>query len=119
MRTSSEEFSLEELNNPIVHLTNDAIQKDGASYGEYEEGNKLSYNDLQRYLDNTFPEKKINFYEHIYTRMKEIATHAISATYLRLNPKRLQHGFEVLGLDFMIDQDFNVWMIEINTNPCL
>lgn len=27
----------------MIHLTNDAIQKYGASYGKYEEGNKLSY----------------------------------------------------------------------------
>jgi hypothetical protein len=27
----------------MMHLTNDAIQKDGSSYGLYEEGNKISY----------------------------------------------------------------------------
>jgi D-alanine-D-alanine ligase-like ATP-grasp enzyme len=25
----------------------------------------------------------------------------------------------VFGLDFMIDEDFKVWLIEVNTNPCL
>ena len=27
--------------------------------------------------------------------------------------------FELFGYDFMIDEDFNVWLIEVNTNPCL
>lgn len=27
--------------------------------------------------------------------------------------------FELFGLDFMIDTDMNVWLIEVNTNPCL
>lgn len=30
-----------------------------------------------------------------------------------------KHCFEIFGYDFMIDSDFNVWLIEINTNPCL
>ncbi len=25
----------------------------------------------------------------------------------------------MFGLDFMIDSNFNVWLIEVNTNPCL
>ncbi len=27
--------------------------------------------------------------------------------------------FEIFGYDFMIDNQANVWLIEINTNPCL
>ena len=29
------------------------------------------------------------------------------------------HNFEVFGLDFMVDDQFKVHLIEINTNPCL
>ncbi len=29
------------------------------------------------------------------------------------------HGFEIFGYDFMVDRDFKVWLIEVNTNPCL
>ena len=28
-------------------------------------------------------------------------------------------GFELLGFDFMIDSDLNVYLIEVNQNPCL
>lgn len=54
----------------MIHLTNDAIQKHGESYGKYEEGNKLSYAEFQRYLDGTCPEKKYSFIEAIYPRMR-------------------------------------------------
>ena len=32
--------------------------------------------------------------------------------------KRL-HTFEIFGYDFMIDSNFKVYLIEVNTNPCL
>ena len=53
------------------------------------------------------------------------------AVYGKIDPKRLENCFEVkpylffityfklFGLDFMIDRNFKVWLIEINTNPCL
>jgi hypothetical protein len=119
VRTSSHEFTLEDLSDSIVHLTNDAVQKYGSRYGKYEEGNKLSYQELQRYLDQRYPDKKINFYESIYPKMRSVARDAVRSSYLRLDPRKLEHNFEIFGLDFMIDQEFNVWLIEINTNPCL
>jgi D-alanine-D-alanine ligase-like ATP-grasp enzyme len=27
--------------------------------------------------------------------------------------------FELFGYDFMIDANLKVWLIEVNTNPCL
>lgn len=32
---------------------------------------------------------------------------------------RRENTFEIFGLDFMIDENFKVWLIEVNTNPCL
>ena len=46
LRTSSREFSLQNLSNKLIHLTNDAIQKKAEEYGKYESGNKLSYTDF-------------------------------------------------------------------------
>jgi hypothetical protein len=76
----------------MVHLTNDAIQKNSNTYGKYEEGNKLSYNDFQRYLDSKYDEK-YNFAELIYPKMKSIATDTLKSTYLLLDPNRLEHNF--------------------------
>ena len=43
IRTSSYEYSIEEVGDEMIHLTNDAIQKGNPNYGKYEEGNKISY----------------------------------------------------------------------------
>lgn len=51
--------------------------------------------------------------------MKVIATDAIRACSGGIDPSKLNNNFEIFGLDFMIDSNLDVWLIEINTNPCL
>jgi tubulin--tyrosine ligase len=51
--------------------------------------------------------------------MKQRATDLIHASALNIDPDRMINNFEIFGLDFMIDADYNVWLIEVNTNPCL
>ena len=45
--------------------------------------------------------------------------YTIDAAHARLNPKKRQACFELLGFDFMLDADLRVDLIEINSNPCL
>ena len=46
LRTSCKDFSLKNIKNKFIHLTNDAIQKKHDDYGKFENGNKLSYYDF-------------------------------------------------------------------------
>jgi tubulin polyglutamylase TTLL1/tubulin monoglycylase TTLL3/8 len=39
--------------------------------------------------------------------------------YPKIDMHKKEHNFEIFGLDFMIDESFTPWLIEINTNPCL
>lgn len=50
---------------------------------------------------------------------KEFMIKAISAVSFKLNTKNLECSFELLGIDFMIDDNLKLWLIEINSNPCL
>jgi D-alanine-D-alanine ligase-like ATP-grasp enzyme len=100
-------------------LTNDAIQKHTDDYGKFEKGNKISYEDFQKYLDTNYRKSNFDFINGILPQMKRICTDAIRASYFLLDPDRKTHNFEVFGMDFMIDEEFKPWLIEINTNPCL
>jgi D-alanine-D-alanine ligase-like ATP-grasp enzyme len=119
IRTSSSLWTLDSINDTFAHLTNDAIQKHSSSYGKFEPGNKLTYSELQRYLDNLKTGRMCNFQSEIYPLLKEIATDAVRATSVSINPLRNCSNFEIFGFDFMIDANFKPWLIEINTNPCL
>jgi len=37
----------------------------------------------------------------------------------KLDPHRRHHGFEILGFDFMLDENLKLYFIEINNNPAL
>lgn len=37
----------------------------------------------------------------------------------KIDPNRRVNTFEVYGYDFMLDDDFKTYLIEVNTNPCL
>ena len=72
IRTSCKEYSLKNLSNKAVHLTNDAVQKKDDDYGKYENGNKLSFADFQRYLDMNHPSLNIDFFRDLLPQIKVI-----------------------------------------------
>lgn len=116
LRTSCREFSLKNVNNRYIHLTNDAVQKKLDDYGRFESGNKLSYQEFQKYLDA----QKINcdFSKDVVPRLRKMTQHSMRAVSRKLDPHRRAFTFEIYGYDFMLDEDLTPWLIEVNTNPC-
>lgn len=119
LRTSSTEYSIKDTRNLLIHLTNDAIQKQSPEYGKFESGNKLSYKDFQKYLDLFYPDKQLNFYSTILPQVKNIVRDSMLACYKEIDKSKRMHSMEIFGYDFMIDSKFRPWLIEVNTNPCL
>ncbi|KAL4491452.1 hypothetical protein ABPG72_008108 [Tetrahymena utriculariae] len=119
IRTSTKEFTLKNLENRMIHLTNEAVQKRGEDFGKFENGNKLSYAELQKYIDSTYPKENYNFMQSIYPQMKQLAYDSVCSVYTKIDKKKRNFSFELFGLDFMIDDSFKTWLIEINTNPSL
>jgi len=48
-------------------------------------------------------------------RMKDLIIDSILAGKKYMVPNT--YSFELLGYDFMIDEDYRIWLIEINHNP--
>ena len=49
--------------------------------------------------------------------MKELIE--LSLESVRRKLKITKSSFELFGYDFIIDNDMDPWLIEVNTNPCL
>eukprot|EP01022_Parablepharisma_sp_SALTPOND_P015513 TRINITY_DN219_c0_g1_i1.p2 TRINITY_DN219_c0_g1~~TRINITY_DN219_c0_g1_i1.p2 ORF type:complete len:417 (-),score=39.20 TRINITY_DN219_c0_g1_i1:1771-3021(-) len=116
IRTSSYEYSLENSAN-YVHLTNNCLQQHGKEYGKFEDGNTVSFHDFTKFLQVNYP--FVDFEKDIIGRIKDIMIDTFLATKDSLNPSKRRNCFEFLGYDFLIDEDFHVWLLEVNTNPYL
>ena len=61
---------------------------------------------------------KCDLVRDIVPKMKKLAQDSMRAVSRKIDPNRKSYSYEIFGYDFMIDEDFNVWVIEVNTNPC-
>lgn len=118
IRTSSVNYDLEGKDT-YIHLTNNCLQQFGDMYGVFEKGNTLSYSQFQSYLDSEFAEYKVNMEEHLVPRIKDLIIDTYLSSKKQLHKSKKSNVFELLGYDFLIDEDFRVWLIEVNTNPYL
>ena len=59
------------------------------------------------------------FDQHILSKMKNFTKLSLESIRKKLNPNKKGHCFEIFGYDYILDSEFNTWLIEANTNPCL
>ena len=117
LKVSSINYDLDS-NNSFIHLTNYSLQKFNKHFSKYEKGNEVSFETFQKYI-NEIMKKDINFKNIVYPQFIEIIKHTIKCTKNLINISDRQNCFELMGYDFLIDEDFNVFLIEINSNPGL
>jgi D-alanine-D-alanine ligase-like ATP-grasp enzyme len=61
----------------------------------------------------------LDIYADIVPVMKSLILKSFYAVRKTIDPQRHKYCFEMFGYDFILDEDFNTWLIEVNTNPCL
>ena len=81
--------------------------------------NKLSFSDFQKFLDTFHGEKWIDFKRDLLPQIRSIIADTMKAVSGKIDPNMRSNTFEIFGYDFMIDEDFKIYLIEVNTNPCL
>ncbi|EGR34832.1 hypothetical protein IMG5_000600 [Ichthyophthirius multifiliis] len=121
IRTSSEEFQLDanSASNQFIHLTNNAIQQHAQNYGQFESGNQMSFQEFEDITNKNIEGKKINFNQDILKRMKEIVFITFDSIKKKVDIFNRKFCFEIFGFDFILDANLHLWLIEVNTNPCL
>ena len=126
IRFCSEKYTTdaEKLNNNYIHITNYSVNKalDILRKGEKEIDFEIKWSLLA--LKGYFLEKKINF-EPIWKRIKDIAIKTILSVFDLSTPALKSFKltscnlFELYGLDIILDNQLNPWLLECNINPSL
>ena len=120
VRTSSKKYSLTSLSDREAHLTNDAVQKNSKTYGKFEDGNKLSFEEWQETILKDYPNAPHNVVEEKFRpEIMRLSAISIAAAADELKRTDINKSFELLGYDYMVDDQFRPTLIEINSNPCL
>uniref|UniRef100_G1QGK5 Tubulin--tyrosine ligase-like protein 10 n=1 Tax=Nomascus leucogenys TaxID=61853 RepID=G1QGK5_NOMLE len=103
------------------HLTNQFMQKKSPLYMLLKEGTVWSMERLNRHINDTFWKARGLPKDWVFTtltkRMQQIMAHCFLAAKPKLDCKL--GYFDLIGCDFLIDDNFKVWLLEMNSNPAL
>ncbi|KAL1777315.1 inactive polyglycylase TTLL10 [Sigmodon hispidus] len=103
------------------HLTNQFMQKKSPLYMLLKESTVWSMEHLNRYINDKFRKTKGLPRDWVFTtftkRMQQIMAHCFLAVKSKLECKL--GYFDLIGCDFLIDENFKVWLLEMNSNPAL
>jgi hypothetical protein len=116
LKASSVNYNADNFDS-FVHITNYSLQKYNKCFSKFEKGNEISFKKFQEYLNSK--ENSFNFREEIFPKFIEIIKHTMLSAKNKINLNNRNYCFEIFGYDFMMDEDKNIYLIEINTNPGL
>lgn len=120
VRTSSVPYSLDDMGDLECHLTNDAVQKNSEGYGRFEGANKLSLDELQEAISLEYPGQARDVVAtKVVPEIKRICELSLRAAAPTLTTSSMTRTFELFGYDYMLDEDCNPILIEVNDKPCL
>ncbi|TYZ63572.1 hypothetical protein PybrP1_013166 [[Pythium] brassicae (nom. inval.)] len=123
LRFCSQPFSLErtQLADPFVHLSNFSVQKDAPELPSSRGAGDENDENARMWRSDRFQERlrqehgRDVWAETIVPQMQLATRAAILSTAPKL--RAVGHGFEWLGLDFLLDASFRPWLLEVNVSP--
>ena len=118
LKTCSVEYDLNSKN-LFSHITNYSFQKRNNNFQKFEKGNEVPFHEFQKFIDENYPEKNYKLNIDLMEKIKEIIYISMRSIKQKINKNNRNYQFEIFGYDFMLDENFNVFLIEINTNPGL
>lgn len=113
-RFSKHRFSLQNLEDSFVHLTNHAIQKLDVDYNATETDCKWPLSSLRKHLKQTVGEENTL---RCFQKIEETVVHTmLSVKSVMISDP---HCFELYGFDVLIDDNLQPWLVEVNASPSM
>jgi len=144
VRFATEDYKKGDFDNIFIHLTNYSINKNNLKYKPNQNFdfskniNEDENNDINddNEIDDDSSKWSLIEYRHFFQKMdkkqvmdsiwKQIEDIIIKTVlsvsedyYQEISINKMNSLFELYGFDIMIDENFRVWLIEVNVNPSL
>ena len=103
----------ESLNNNLIHLTNIAVQKNHPEYEKFKNDAVLSMEELEKHVDCPSGWSKDSLEKQMMASMAAVIASASTKF------DRRAGCFDLFGFDFMVSENLEISLIEVNTNPAL
>ncbi|KAI7904694.1 tubulin-tyrosine ligase family-domain-containing protein [Cokeromyces recurvatus] len=100
-------YNTSNLEDNLIHLTNTCIQQGEEGFDE-----KAS---VKLFWELDLPKKDLN---HLFEQMKHILADVFDACTSEMTTfQAMPNAFELFGVDFLVDQELNVYFLEANAFP--
>lgn len=114
LRFTVENYDISNIDNLFMHLTNNSISKNSKKFKASDiEGCMWHVREFKDYLISNFSEDIWS--TKLFPQIKNIVHWSLRS----VGSLGRKNSFEVLGYDFMVDTDFKVWLIEVNSSPAM
>eukprot|EP01114_Cavostelium_apophysatum_P024745 TRINITY_DN979_c0_g1_i3.p1 TRINITY_DN979_c0_g1~~TRINITY_DN979_c0_g1_i3.p1 ORF type:complete len:473 (-),score=72.13 TRINITY_DN979_c0_g1_i3:147-1565(-) len=114
-KLTQNQYNLTDTKDLYLHVTNYAKQKKAPGYNS--EDGFWGLDNFRKYLRDDLKQPKV-WDEKIQPKIDEFVTIAMRAWPDTPEGER-ENSFTWIGIDIMIDKNFNPWLLEVNTNPGL
>jgi len=116
IRFTAGDYNPDDFNNKFSHLTNNSIAKHAENFDMSEiEGNMWS---CQEFSDHIKEVSGNDFFsERIQPEMKKMVIKSLQSVQDMMESRK--NSFELFGYDFLIDDNYKPWLIEINSSPSM
>lgn len=106
-------YSLKDVENTFIHVTNVAVQKTNPKYTA-QSGCKYGIRSLKQYFASTIGADAAN---KLFGDIQDLILKTLHAVQkIMMNDK---HAFEMYGYDILIDETMRPWLMEVNSSPSL
>lgn len=115
IRFPAANYTDENLHDRFIHLTNNSVAKNAKHLEIVGDGNMWYIEQLQDHLKTTYG--RDIWEEDILPKVKDIIIYSLQSVQDMLDTRK--GSMELLGYDIMIDDQFNPWLIEVNSSPTM
>jgi hypothetical protein len=114
LRICGSEFSLYDISDNFRHISNYTVQKKNKRVENRKTDLSLSSSQFEEYVKK-YSNPNFTWKEGMFPKIKKVVVETLKAG--QENIKHRNNWFELYGFDFILDQELNPWLIEVNLSP--